>query len=58
MVVVLLVKKWQKSLVLPIMIKKMIGQIAEQAGLSSEYVRENAELSPKKGWFAYAFLRS
>lgn len=34
----------------------MIGQIAEQAGLSSAYVRENAELSPKKGWFAYAFL--
>lgn len=35
--------------------KEMIGQIAEQAGLSSEYVRKNAELSPKKGWFAYAF---
>lgn len=35
--------------------KEMIGQIAEQAGLSSEYVRENAELSPKKRWFAYAF---
>lgn len=35
--------------------KEMIGQIAEQAGLSSECVRENAELSPKKGWFAYAF---
>ena len=35
--------------------KEMIGQIAEQAGLSSAYVRENAELSPKKGWFAYAF---
>ena len=35
--------------------KEMIGQNAEQAGLSSEYVRENAELSPKKGWFAYAF---
>ena len=35
--------------------KEMIGQIPEQAGLSSEYVRENAELSPKKGWFAYAF---
>ena len=35
--------------------KEMIGQIVEQAGLSSEYVRENAELSPKKGWFAYAF---
>ena len=35
--------------------KEMIGQIAEQAGLSSAYVPENAELSPKKGWFAYAF---
>ncbi len=35
--------------------KEMIGQIAEQSGLSSAYVRENAELSPKKGWFAYAF---
>lgn len=35
--------------------KEMIGQIAEQTGLSSAYVRENAELSPKKGWFAYAF---
>lgn len=35
--------------------KEMIGQIAEQAGLSSAYVWENAELSPKKGWFAYAF---
>lgn len=35
--------------------KEMIGQIAEQAGLSSAYVRKNAELSPKKGWFAYAF---
>lgn len=35
--------------------KEMIGQIAEQAGLSSAYVREKAELSPKKGWFAYAF---
>ena len=35
--------------------KEMIGQIAEQAGLSSAYIQENAELSPKKGWFAYAF---
>ena len=35
--------------------KEMIGQIAEQAGLSSAYVRENAELSPKKGLFAYVF---
>lgn len=35
--------------------KEMIGQIAEQSGLSPEYVQENAELSPKKGLFAYAF---
>lgn len=32
-----------------------IGQIAEQSGLSPEYIKENAELSPKKGLFAYAF---
>lgn len=35
--------------------KDIIGQIAEQSGFSPEYVRENAELSPKKGLFAYAF---
>ena len=35
--------------------KDIIGQIAEQSGLSPEYIKENAELSPKKGWFAYAF---
>ena len=35
--------------------KNIIGQIAEQSGLSPEYIKENAELSPKKGWFAYAF---
>ena len=35
--------------------KDIIGQIAEQSGLSPEYIRENAELSPKKGLFAYAF---
>ena len=35
--------------------KDIIGQIAEQSGLSSEYIKENAELSPKKGLFAYAF---
>ena len=35
--------------------KDMIGQIAEQSGLSPEYIQENAELSPKKGIFAYAF---
>ncbi len=35
--------------------KDIIGQIAEQSGLSPEYIQENAELSPKKGLFAYAF---
>ena len=35
--------------------KKIINQIAEKSGLSPEYIQENAELSPKKGLFAYAF---
>ena len=35
--------------------KNMINQIAEESGLSPEYIQENAELSPKKGLFAYAF---
>lgn len=35
--------------------KYIIGKIAEQSGLSPEYIQENAELSPKKGLFAYAF---
>lgn len=35
--------------------KNIIGQIAEQSGLAPEYIRESAELSPKKGLFAYAF---
>ncbi|SCG88371.1 cytidylate kinase [uncultured Clostridium sp.] len=35
--------------------KNIIYEIAETSGLSPEYVRENAELSPKKGLFAYAF---
>ncbi|CDD57364.1 putative uncharacterized protein [Bacteroides pectinophilus CAG:437] len=35
--------------------REIIGQIAEQSGLSPEYIQENAELSPKKGLFAYAF---
>ena len=35
--------------------KDMIGQIAEESGFSPEYIQENAELSPKKGLFAYAF---
>ena len=35
--------------------KNIIGQIAEKSGLSPEYIQENAELSPKKGLFSYAF---
>lgn len=35
--------------------KNIIGQTAEKSGLSPEYIQENAELSPKKGLFAYAF---
>ena len=36
--------------------KNIIGQIAEKSGLSPEYIQENAELSPKKGLFAYAIF--
>ena len=35
--------------------KKIINEIAEKSGLSPEYIQENAELSPKRGLFAYAF---
>ena len=35
--------------------KNVINEIAEKSGLSPEYIQENAELSPKKGMFAYAF---
>lgn len=40
--------------------KNIISQIAEQSGLSPEYIQESAELSPKKGMFgkglfSYAF---
>ena len=35
--------------------KDIIGKIAEQSGLSPEYIQENAELSPRQGLFAYAF---
>ena len=35
--------------------KSIINQIAEKSGLSPEYIQENAELSPKRGLFAYAF---
>ena len=35
--------------------KEIIGQIAKESGLAPEYIKESAELSPKKGVFAYAF---
>ena len=35
--------------------KNIINEIAEKSGLSPEYIQENAELSPIKGLFAYAF---
>ena len=35
--------------------RDIIGQIAEKSEFSPEYIQENAELSPKKGLFAYAF---
>lgn len=34
--------------------KNVITEIAEKSGLSPKYIQENAELSPKKGLFAYA----
>lgn len=36
--------------------KDIIAQIAEQSGFSAEYIEEKAELSPKKGLLAYAFV--
>ena len=35
--------------------ENIIDQIAQQSGLSPEYIEENAELSSKRGFFAYAF---
>ena len=35
--------------------KNIINQIAEKSGFAPEYIQEKAELSPKKGMFAYAF---
>lgn len=34
--------------------KDIINQIAEQSGLSPEYIQESGELSPRKGLFSYA----
>lgn len=35
--------------------KNIIEKIAEESGLSPDYIQESAELSPRKGLFAYAF---
>ena len=35
--------------------KNLINRIAQQSGLAPEYIQESAELSPRKGLFAYAF---
>ena len=37
------------------MIKISLMRLQKKSGLSPEYIQENAELSPKKGLFAYAF---
>lgn len=34
--------------------KNIINEIAEKSGLSPKYIQESAELSPRKGLFAYA----
>lgn len=36
--------------------KNIIHEIAKKTGLSSEYIQENAELSPKQRLFAYALV--
>ena len=36
--------------------KNIIDEIAEQLGLSPDYIQESTELSPKKGLFAYALV--
>ena len=35
--------------------KKIMAKIAEESGFSPDYIKENGELSPGKGMFAYAF---
>ena len=35
--------------------KDIIDRIAEESGLAPDFIKESAELSPKRGLFAYAF---
>ena len=37
--------------------ENIIDQIAQQSGLSPEYIEENAELSPKRGFFRVVILQ-
>ena len=50
-----MVKKWQRNLGFPIMTRISSDRLQSSQDFSPEYIRENAELSPKKGLFAYAF---
>lgn len=36
--------------------KNLIEKIATESGLSPEFIKERAELSPRKGLFSYAFI--
>ena len=36
--------------------KEIMTQIAENSGLSSEFIAEKSELAPKKRLFSYAFI--
>ena len=36
--------------------KDLIAKIAEKSGLSPEYINRKNELSPRKGFFSYAFI--
>ena len=52
---VLSVKKWQRNLALHIMTRILLDRLQNSQAYHPEYIKENAELSPKKGLFAYAF---
>ena len=58
MAVALSEKKSQRTLGIAYYDKNIINHIAEESGLSPDYIQEKAELSPKKGLFAYALVRT
>ena len=55
-VIVCLVEEVAKKLGIAYYDKNIISHIAEESGLSPDYIQEKAELSPKKGLFAYALV--